>query len=82
MKQPCVYLLASSRNGVLYIGVTSDLTHRMAEHSQGLIAGFTRRYGVKHLVYYECTRRWTRRSRTKSGSRNGGARGRSGLSKA
>ena len=53
MKQPCVYLLASSRNGVLYIGVTSDLTHRMAEHSQGLIPGFTRRYGVKHLVYCE-----------------------------
>ena len=53
MKAPCVYLLASKRDGVLYIGVTSDLVHRMTEHSQGLVAGFTKRYGVKHLVYYE-----------------------------
>ncbi len=53
MKAPCVYILASKRNGVLYIGVTSDLAHRMAEHSQGLISGFTKRYSVKHLVYYE-----------------------------
>lgn len=53
MKQPCVYLLASKPNGVLYIGVTSDLAHRMAEHSQGFISGFTQRYCVKHLVYYE-----------------------------
>ncbi len=53
MKQPCVYILASKRNGVLYIGVTSDLEGRMAEHDQGLIEGFTLHYGVKHLVYYE-----------------------------
>jgi putative endonuclease len=53
VKQPCVYILASKRDGILYIGVTSDLAHRMAEHSQGLIAGFTRRHGIKHLVYYE-----------------------------
>ena len=53
VKQPCVYILASKRGGVLYIGVTSDLAHRMTEHSQGLIAGFTRRHGIKHLVYYE-----------------------------
>ena len=53
MKQPCVYILASKRDGVLYIGVTSDLPHRMAEHSQGLLLGFTRRYGIKCLVYYE-----------------------------
>jgi putative endonuclease len=53
VKRPCVYLLASKRDGILYIGVTSDLEHRMAEHSQGVIVGFTKRYGVKRLVYYE-----------------------------
>jgi len=53
MKNPCVYMIASKPNGVLYIGVTSDLEGRMAEHDQGLIAGFTQRYGVKRLVYYE-----------------------------
>lgn len=52
-KNPCVYILASRRNGTLYIGVTSDLHQRMAEHKQGLIEGFTKTYGVKLLVYYE-----------------------------
>ena len=52
-KLPFVYMLASKRDGVLYIGVTSDLAKRMSEHSEGLIAGFTSRYKVKHLVYYE-----------------------------
>lgn len=53
MKRPCVYILASRRNGTLYIGVTSYLHKRMAEHTQGLIPGFTKKHGVKHLVYYE-----------------------------
>ena len=53
MKVPCVYILASKPNGVLYIGVTSDLEGRMSEHDQSLIAGFTKRYGIKRLVYYE-----------------------------
>ena len=53
MKLPCVYILASRPNGVLYVGVTSDLEGRMAEHDQGLIEGFTKRYGIKLLVYYE-----------------------------
>jgi putative endonuclease len=53
VKEPCVYILASKRDGVVYIGVTSNLEQRMAEHSQGLIPGFTLRYGVKQLVYYE-----------------------------
>jgi putative endonuclease len=48
-----VYILASRRNGTLYIGVTSDLIKRVFEHKEGLIAGFTQRYGVKLLVYYE-----------------------------
>jgi putative endonuclease len=53
VKAPCVYILASKRNGVLYIGVTSNLSQRMAEHTQGLVPGFTLRYGVKQLIYYE-----------------------------
>lgn len=53
MKQPCVYILASRPNGTLYIGVTSDLYGRMAEHKQGLTEGFTNKHGVTRLVYYE-----------------------------
>ncbi len=53
MKQPCVYILASCRNGTLYVGVTSDLPLRMSQHTQGLIEGFTKKYNVKLLVYYE-----------------------------
>jgi putative endonuclease len=53
VKQPCVYILASKRNCTLYIGVTSDLFMRIGLHKQDLIAGFTRRYGVHRLVYYE-----------------------------
>ena len=52
-KQPCVYILASKRNGTLYIGVTSDLFIRTGTHKQDLIEGFTKRYGVHRLVYYE-----------------------------
>ncbi len=52
-KQPAVYILASGRNGTLYIGVTSNLVQRAWQHRDCLGEGFTRRYGVKHLVYYE-----------------------------
>ncbi|MBY0561328.1 GIY-YIG nuclease family protein [Hyphomicrobium sp.] len=52
-KSPCVYILASNRNGTLYIGVTSNLHARMAQHSQKVIPGFTARYDVTRLVYYE-----------------------------
>jgi putative endonuclease len=52
-KCPCVYILASRRNGTLYIRVTSDLAQRVNLHKQGLIAGFTKKYGVHRLVYYE-----------------------------
>ena len=52
-KQPSVYILASKRNGTLYIGVTSNLLNRTALHKQDLIAGFTKRYGVHRLAYYE-----------------------------
>ena len=52
-KAPCVYILASAPNGILYVGVTSDPHLRMAQHDQGLVGGFTKQYGVKQLVYYE-----------------------------
>ena len=48
-----VYILASKRNGTLYIGVTNNLARRVWEHREGLIPGFTKTYGVKTLVYYE-----------------------------
>ncbi len=52
-KQPVVYILASKRNGTLYIGVTSNLPKRVWEHQSDLVEGFTKRYGVHCLVYYE-----------------------------
>jgi len=52
-KQPAVYILASTRNGTLYIGVTSDLIKRIWEHRNNMVEGFTRRYGVHRLVWYE-----------------------------
>jgi len=52
-KQPAVYILASKRNGTLYIGVTSDLVKRIWEHKNDMVEGFTKRYGVHHLVWYE-----------------------------
>ena len=53
MKQAAVYLLASQRNGTLYVGVTSNLAQRVWQHKQGLVEGFTQRYGIKMLVWYE-----------------------------
>jgi putative endonuclease len=53
MKNPCVYILASQRNGTLYIGVTSDLIKRIWEHREGMADGFTKQYKVKTLVWYE-----------------------------
>ena len=52
-KQPAVYVLASKRNGTLYIGVTSDLQKRAWEHKNDLVEGFTKRYRIHRLVYYE-----------------------------
>ena len=48
-----VYILVSKRNGTLYVGVTNDLTRRVAEHKAKLVPGFTRKYGVDLLVYFE-----------------------------
>ena len=53
MKQPAVYIAASERNGTLYTGVTSNLPQRAYQHREGLIPGFTKRYGCKLLVWYE-----------------------------
>ena len=52
-KQPCVYLLSSQRNGTLYIGVTSDLIRRVYQHRNELVDGFTKRYRIHDLVWYE-----------------------------
>jgi len=48
-----VYIVASQRNGTLYTGVTSDLARRAFQHREGLVPGFTSRYGCKTLVFYE-----------------------------
>jgi putative endonuclease len=53
IKQPSVYILASKKNGTLYIGVTSNLVKRVWEHKNDLVAGFTKRYKVHNLVWYE-----------------------------
>lgn len=55
MKNYYVYILASQRNGTLYIGVTNDLVRRVYEHKQGFVKGFTSRYAVHKLVYFEHT---------------------------
>jgi putative endonuclease len=53
MKQPAVYILASKRNGTLYIGVTSDLLKRTWQHREHIVDGFTKKYEVSILVWYE-----------------------------
>ncbi|MFP5409831.1 MAG: GIY-YIG nuclease family protein [Gammaproteobacteria bacterium] len=52
-RQPAVYILASKRNGTLYTGVTSDLVKRVWQHKNNLADGFTRKYSIHMLVYYE-----------------------------
>lgn len=53
MKQPAVYLLATKKNGTLYIGVTSNLVARTWQHREHAVEGFTTRYNVTKLVWYE-----------------------------
>ena len=53
MKQAFVYIMANERNGTIYIGVTSDLLKRVLQHKQNLFKGFTKKYLIHQLVYYE-----------------------------
>ena len=48
-----IYIMASKRNGTLYVGVTNNLLKRVYEHKNDLVEGFTKRYGIHRLVYYE-----------------------------
>lgn len=52
-KQPTVYILANKKNGTIYIGVTSNLVQRVWQHRNNQVAGFTKKYGIHQLVYYE-----------------------------
>jgi putative endonuclease len=73
MKQPCVYIVASRRNGTLYTGVTSNLPKRAFKHREGLVAGFSKKHGCKFLVWYELhdsmIEAITREKQIKAGSR-------------
>ena len=73
MKQPCVYILSNKKHGTLYIGVSSDLIARVWQHKNAAIAGFTSRYGVSLLVWYEATENMVsaiaREKQLKAGSR-------------
>ena len=53
MKRPCVYILASKRNGTLYIGVASDVIRRVRDHKTGAVEGFSKKYNTHRLVYIE-----------------------------
>ena len=73
MKQPCVYIMASQRHGTLYTGVTSNLLRRAFEHREGVMKGFSAKYGCKILVWYEVHESMieaiTREKEIKAGSR-------------
>ncbi|WDA40268.1 GIY-YIG nuclease family protein [Erythrobacter sp. BLCC-B19] len=51
--QPAVYIMANHKSGTIYVGVTSDLPKRAWQHREGVVEGFTRRYGCKRLVWFE-----------------------------
>ena len=53
MEQPVVYIVSSGRNGTLYTGVTSNIVKRTYEHREGIIDGFSKKYGCKILVFFE-----------------------------
>ena len=73
MKQPAVYIMTNKRNGTLYTGVTSNLAQRIWQHKEGSSGGFTRKYGLKTLVWYEAHATMeaaiAREKQIKSGSR-------------
>jgi len=53
MKQPAIYILSNKRNGVLYIGVTSDLLKRTYQHKSHVVNGFSKKYNLNKLIYFE-----------------------------
>ena len=53
MREPCVYIVTNRPNGILYVGVTADIVSRIGQHRDGLVDGFTKRYGLKMLVHVE-----------------------------
>jgi len=72
-REPCVYILANRRQGTLYTGVTSNLPGRVFQHREGLMSGFSKRYGCDRLVFYERYERMdeaiAREKQIKGGSR-------------
>lgn len=72
-KIPCIYILANKRNGTLYTGVTSNLIKRILEHKNNIADGFTKKYNIHNLVYYELANTMTsaieREKQIKAGSR-------------
>lgn len=72
-RNPAIYIMTNKPNGTLYVGVTSNLPKRIYEHKQGLVEGFTRKYRLHRLVYFECTEEMTsairREKQLKAGSR-------------
>lgn len=74
VKQPCVYIMANERNRTIYTGVTSNLLPRIYQHKEGVIEGFTKKYGCKILVWYELHETMesaiTREKQIKAGSRS------------
>jgi putative endonuclease len=77
MKNPCVYLLASRRNGTLYIEVTSNLLRRVHEHRTDAVPGFTRKYQVHSLVWFEQHATLDTAIAREKAMRNGNGHGRS-----
>jgi len=73
LRHPAVYMMASRRNGTIYVGVTSDLVRRVHSHRTAALPGFASRYGCKQLVYFELhadmTAAITREKQLKAGSR-------------
>jgi putative endonuclease len=73
--QPCVYILARASHGTFYIGVTSNLLSRIWQHREEAIEGFTKRYGIKRLVWFEVHETMEQQSFAKSASSDGRVHG-------